>query len=138
MNTRLMTPWLALRFGIGLTATLAGLDKFLNLLADWGTYLSPLAVQFLPMPVGTFMGLVGVIEVAVGLAILTGWTRVGAYVASAWLLGVALNLALAGFYDIAVRDVVMAIAAYTLAKLAEVREEAPAAHRLEVAMGSMS
>ena len=56
MNTRLMTPWLALRFGIGLTATLAGLDKFLNLLADWGTYLSPLAVQFLPMPVGTFMG----------------------------------------------------------------------------------
>ena len=77
MNTRLMTPWLALRFGIGLTATLAGLDKFLNLLADWGTYLSPLAVQFLPMPVGTFMGLVGVIEVAVGLAILTGWTRVG-------------------------------------------------------------
>ena len=56
----------------------------------------------------------------------------------AWLLGVALNLALAGFYDIAVRDVVMAIAAYTLAKLAEVREEAPAAHRLEVAMGSMS
>ena len=138
MNTRLMTPWLALRFGIGLTATLAGLDKFLNLLADWGTYLSPLAVQFLPMPVGTFMGLVGVIEVAVGLAILTGWTRVGAYVASAWLLGVALNLVLAGFYDIAVRDVVMAIAAYTLAKLAEVREEAPAAHRLEVAMGSMS
>ena len=138
MNTRLMTPWLALRFGIGLTATLAGLDKFLNLLADWGTYLSPLAVQFLPMPVGTFMGLAGVIEVAVGLAILTGWTRVGAYVASAWLLGVALNLVLAGFYDIAVRDVVMAIAAYTLAKLAEVREEAPAAHRLEVAMGSMS
>jgi hypothetical protein len=72
------------------------------------------------------MGLVGVIELAVGLAILTGWTRLGAYVASAWLLAVASNLALGGFYDVAVRDVVMAIAAFTLARLAEVRNEAPA------------
>ena len=72
------------------------------------------------------MGIVGVIEVAVGIAILTGWTRPGAYVASAWLLGVAANLVLAGFYDVAVRDVVMAFAAFTLARLAEVRQENPA------------
>ena len=122
---RLNAPWLALRFGIGLTATLAGLDKFLNLLADWGSYMSPLAAQLLPVSTGTFMGVVGVIEIAVGLAILTRWTRAGAYVASAWLLGVAVNLALAGFYDVAVRDVVMALAAFTLARLAEVREESP-------------
>ena len=43
-----------------------------------------------------------------------------------WLLGVAANLVGAGFYDVAVRDVVMALAAFTLARLAEVREEAPA------------
>jgi hypothetical protein len=36
MDNRLHTPWLALRYGIGLTATLAGIDKFFNLLADWG------------------------------------------------------------------------------------------------------
>lgn len=125
MDTRLDTPWMALRYGIGLTATLAGLDKFFNLLADWGSYVSPLAAQLLPVPTGTFMGLVGVVEVAVGAAILAGWTRAGAYVASAWLIGVAGNLALAGFYDVAVRDVVMAIAAFTLARLAEVRQEAP-------------
>jgi hypothetical protein len=123
MDTRLDTPWIALRFGIGLTATLAGLDKFFNLLADWGSYLSPTVVQFLPVSVATFMGVVGIVELAVGLAILTGWTRLGAYVASAWLLGVAANLAIAGFFDIAVRDVVMAIAAFTLARLAEVRQE---------------
>jgi hypothetical protein len=126
MDNRLSTPWTALRFGIGLTATLAGIDKFFNLLADWGSYVSPVAAQFLPVSVGTFMGLVGVIELAVGVAILTGWTRAGAYVASAWLLGVAANLVVAGFYDIAVRDVVMAIAAFTLARLAEVRQETPA------------
>ena len=126
MDNRLNAPWIALRFGIGLTATLAGIDKFFNLLADWGSYISPLAVGVLPVSTSAFMGIVGVIELAVGVAILAGWTRLGAYVASAWLLGVAANLAAAGFYDVAVRDVVLALAAFTLARLAEVREEAPA------------
>ena len=56
MNNRLDSAWLALRLGIGLTATLAGLDKFFNLLADWGTYVSPIAAQMLPVSIGTFMG----------------------------------------------------------------------------------
>jgi uncharacterized membrane protein YphA (DoxX/SURF4 family) len=126
MDHRLNTPWMALRLGIGLTATLAGLDKFFNLLADWGSYVSPLAAHILPIPVSAFLGVVGVIEIVVGVAILTGWTRIGAYVASAWLLGVAANLVAAGFYDVAVRDLVMALAAFTLARLTDVRQEAPA------------
>jgi hypothetical protein len=126
MDPRLETPWHALRFGIGLTAALAGLDKFFDLLADWGAYVSPAAAQLLPVPVGTFMGLVGIVELAVGVTILAGWTRTGAYLASAWLLAVAANLLLGGFYDVAVRDVVMAVAAFTLARLAEVRQEARA------------
>jgi hypothetical protein len=52
MDTRLNTPWIALRFGIGLAATLAGLDKFFNLLADWPSYLSPAAVQMLQARLG--------------------------------------------------------------------------------------
>ena len=126
MDRRLNAPWIALRFGIGLTATLAGLDKSFNLLADWGAYVSPLAAQLLPFSVPTFMAIVGVIEVAVGITILAGWVRLGAYVASGWLLLVAVNLAIAGFFDVAVRDVVMSLAAFTLARLAEVRAEAPA------------
>ena len=126
MDKRLDIPWIALRFGIGLTATLAGIDKFFNLLADWGSYVSPVAAQLLPFSTATFMGIVGVVELAVGVTILAGGTRVGAYVASAWLLGVAANLVHAGFNDVAVRDVVMAIAAFTLARLAEVRQESPA------------
>jgi hypothetical protein len=126
MDNRLNTPWIALRLGIGLTAALAGIDKFFNLLADWGSYVSPLAAQILPVSTRTFVGIVGIIEFAVGVTILMGWTRIGAYVASAWLLGVAANLVAAGFYDVAVRDVVMSLAAFTLARLAEVQEEAPA------------
>jgi hypothetical protein len=124
MDSRLNVPWLALRLGIGLTATLAGLDKFFNLLANWSAYISPLAAQMLPFSPATFMGIVGIVELAVGIAVLTAWTRLGAYVASAWLILVALNLILAGYLDVAVRDVVMAIGAFTLARLTEVRQEA--------------
>lgn len=128
MDERLNVPWITLRYGIGLTATLAGLDKFFNVLADWDSYLSPVATQLLPgVPIPAFMGIVGLVELAVGVAILTRWARFGAYVASAWLLAVAANLVVAGFYDVAVRDAVMAIGAFTLARLAEVRQAAPAA-----------
>jgi len=122
MDTRLETPWIALKYGIGLTATFAGFDKFLNLLADWGAYVSPLAAQLLPVSIPTFMGIVGIIEIGVGLAILAGWTRIGAYIASAWLLAIAGNLVLAGVFDVAVRDIVMSAAAFTLARFAEVQE----------------
>jgi uncharacterized protein HemX len=70
------------------------------------------------------MAAVGVIEMAVGAAILTKWTRMGAYVACAWLLAIALNLAIGGYYDIAVRDVVIAASAFSLARLAEATESA--------------
>lgn len=135
MDTRLDVPWIALRYGIGLTATLAGLDKYFNLLADWGAYVSPVAALLLPVSIPTFMGIVGSVELAVGIAILSRWTRLGAYVASVWLVGVAANLVLAGFHDIAVRDVVMAIGAFTLARLAEVRQKAPAPTRSSTSQG---
>jgi hypothetical protein len=126
MDARLNLPFRLLRFALGLTATLAGLDKFFNILADWGAYVSPLAARVLPLSVATFMGIVGVIEIAVGVAILAAAPRPGAYVASAWLLLVAFNLALGGHFDIAVRDVVMSIAAFTLARALEVPATAEA------------
>ena len=116
MNTRLTTPFRALHVALGLTATLAGLDKFFNILADWGSYVSPLAASLLPFSVSTLMGIVGVVEIAVGITILAVAPRLGAYVASAWLLLVAVNLAIGGHFDVAVRDVVMSIAAFVLAR----------------------
>ena len=75
MDARLNLPFRLLRFALGLTATLAGLDKFFNILADWGAYVSPLAARVLPFSVATFMGIVGVIEIAVGVAILAAAPR---------------------------------------------------------------
>ena len=117
---RLTTPWWALRIGLGAVAFLAGLDKFFNLLANWPGYLSPLATQMLPIGPASLMHIVGVVEMAVGAILLAGYTRIGGYVMSIWLVGIALNLATTGqYFDIAVRDVAMAIAAFTLARLSE-------------------
>jgi len=136
MDSRLTTPFHVLRIALGLTATLAGLDKFFNILANWAAYVSPAAARMLPVSVTTFMQAVGVIEIAVGVLILFAAPRIGAYVASAWLLLVAGNLVLGGHFDVAVRDVVMAIAAFTLARGIEV-EAAEPAHATRSATGRM-
>jgi len=113
----------ALRVAFGVVPFLAGLDKFFNLLADWPRYLSPAAEAMLPVTAQTFMHFAGVVEMVVGLAILTRWTVLGSYVAAAWLVAIAANLVASGtFLDVAVRDLVMATAAYTLARLTEASE----------------
>lgn len=126
MDTRPDHAVTALRIAIGLMATLAGLDKFFNLLANWEAYIAPIAQQMLPFSATTFMAIVGVIEFAVGITILAVRPSLGAFVASAWLILVAANLVLGGHFDIAVRDVVLAISAYTLARLEQARATEPA------------
>jgi uncharacterized membrane protein YphA (DoxX/SURF4 family) len=120
---RTTSAYWALRIAFGVVPLLAGLDKFLNLLANWEKYVSPSIAGLLPISPTALMHVVGFIEIAVGLAILTRWTRLGSYVAAAWLVGIAANLVIAGYLDVAVRDLVMAVAAYTLARLSEERAE---------------
>ena len=123
MNGKLSSAWWALRIGLGLGAFLAGLDKFFGILADWTAYLSPWAERLLPVSAPVFMRLVGVIEMGVGILLLAGFARLGGYVMMGWLLAIAANLVSTGtFFDLAVRDVEMALAAYTLARLTEVRQ----------------
>jgi uncharacterized membrane protein YphA (DoxX/SURF4 family) len=110
--------WWTLRLSFGLVPLLAGLDKFLNLLTEWPKYVAPALAHALPMTPQHFMYVVGVIEIVAGLAVLLSpWTKVFAYVVAAWLAGIAINLVLGGFYDIAVRDLVMAASAISLARL---------------------
>ena len=130
---KIYSAWWALRLTFGLVPFLAGLDKFFNILTDWAQYQSPLLQQFLPISATSFMYVVGVIEMTVGLAILTRWTLLGSYVAMAWLVAIAANLLTTGkYFDIAVRDLAMAVAAYTLAVLT--KELAKPANSLDQAV----
>ena len=123
-DDRLTGVWWLLRLSLGVGILLAGADKFLDLLTTWSMYLSPLAERLLPVSGETFLRGVGVVEVALGLAILGRWPRLGAYALSAWLAGIAVNLALAGhFWDLVVRDLEVAVSAFTLARLTAWRAE---------------
>lgn len=122
-DSRLETTWWALRIGLGLGPIIAGADKFFNILTDWSMYLSPVVTRVIPVSATTFMHIVGMVEIIAGIVVLSRFTRIGAWVVMAWLLSIAINLLTTHmFYDLAVRDVEIAIGAFALAQLTAVRE----------------
>lgn len=121
----LQAAYWALRVGLGLGAVAAGLDKFPNLLTNWSMYLSPLAERMLPVSGTTFLRVAGVGEALLGVSILTRFTRLGARLFAVWLLAIAVNLAVSGnFWDLALRDVEIALSAFALGNLAAWRATA--------------
>jgi hypothetical protein len=96
---------------------LAGVDKFFHLFVDWDKYLAPIAVQVLGGHGHEFMLAVGVIEIIAGIGVFLK-PRIFAYVIAIWLLGIIGNLLLIpGYYDIALRDVGLCLAALALGRL---------------------
>ncbi len=119
MNSNAQLVKNILKYTFGLVPIVAGLDKFTNILTDWSQYISSGFVEMLPFEPTTFMMIVGVIEIVAGGLVLTK-TKIGAYIVSAWLAAIALTLIFSwSFVDVAVRDLVMAISAFSLAVLSE-------------------
>lgn len=117
MNAHVQLVKNLLKYTFGLVPIVAGLDKFTNLLTDWSQYIPEGIASMLPFEASTFMVIVGVIEIIAGILVLTK-TKIGAYIVSAWLTSIALTLIFSWSYvDVAVRDLVMAIGAFSLAKL---------------------
>jgi hypothetical protein len=123
-DQRLNLSWWALRIGLGVGPIVTGIDKYFNKLTDWTMYLSPLATKVVPVSAATFMHIVGVVEIIAGLVVLSRWTKLGSQIVALWLLGIAFNLLTTGmFYDLAMRDVEIAIAAFVLWQLSAVRAQ---------------
>ena len=119
MDSKIQLVKNILKYTFGLVPIVAGLDKFTNILTNWSQYISEGFAGMLPFEPTTFMMIVGVIEIVAGVLVLIK-TKIGAYVVSAWLIAIALTLIFSWSYvDVAVRDIVMAIAAFCLAKLSE-------------------
>jgi uncharacterized membrane protein YphA (DoxX/SURF4 family) len=106
-----------LQLTFGLVPIVAGLDKFTNLLTNWEQYLHPGIAGMLPMSPHAFMMVVGIIEIIAGIIVLLK-PAIGGLIVAAWLTLIALTLLASGkFLDVAVRDLVMAIGAFSLARL---------------------
>ncbi len=103
-----------LKYTYGIVPVVAGLDKFTNILTDWGKYLN---TDLIPVDPGIFMIIVGIVEIAAGVLVLTK-TKIGSLIVSAWLVLIAITLLISWSYvDVAVRDLVIAVGAYALHKL---------------------
>lgn len=123
-DKRLNAGWWALRIGLGVGPVITGIDKFFNKLTDWGMYLSPLATKIVPVSTATFMRTVGIVEIVAGLIVLSRWTKLGSYIVMLWLIAIAINLLTTGmFYDLAMRDLEIALGAFALSQLAAVRDQ---------------
>lgn len=109
-----------LKFTFGIVPIVAGLDKFTNILAEWDKYLHPGIADILPFSPEVFTVIVGAIEIIAGLIVLMK-PAIGGYIVAAWLTLIALTLLASGsFLDVAVRDLVMAIGALSMARLAKI------------------
>src|ERR1700754_3436695 len=96
-----------LKFTYGIVPIVAGADKFTNLLTDWSHYLSPALAGALPVSAHVFMMIVGVIEIIAGILVFVD-AKKWAYLVSAWLVLIALNLLVSkNYFDVAVRDLAM-------------------------------
>ena len=101
----------------------AGLDKFFNILCDWTNYINPMVLDILPFSGETFMMIVGVIEILAGILVFLK-PKIGGLVVSVWLTLIALSLLVGWtFADVAVRDLVMAISAFSMSRLATIVEK---------------
>jgi len=95
----------------------AGLDKFTNLLTNWSDYLGANIKSALPMDPLAFMKIIGVIEIVAGILVILK-PVFGAYLVMVWLICIALVLIIGGnYFDVAVRDLVMAVGAYSFAQV---------------------
>ena len=117
-----------LRYSYGTVILLVGLDKLFgtDLIVSWPQCISPLALSLLPVSVPVFLIIVGLIEIAVAVLMLTKWPRLAAYLSAAWLVLIALNLLAGGYIDIAARDLLLAVGALALAELAAAKSKAHA------------
>jgi uncharacterized membrane protein HdeD (DUF308 family) len=108
-----------LKFTFAIVPVVAGLDKFTNLLTDWEQSLPAGIAVMLPFTPHVFMMIVGVIEIIAGLLVFTK-PALGGVVVAAWLTLIALILICSGYHlDIAVRDLVMAVAALSMVRLSK-------------------
>ncbi len=106
-----------LHLGFTVAPIVAGVDKFFNLLTDWDKYLPAVMTNLLGGHGHGLMLVVGVIEIAAGIGVALK-PRIFSYVVAGWLGAIILNLLLIpGYFDVALRDFGLLLAALALGRL---------------------
>ncbi len=121
-NPAVQAFWI-LRVGFTVAPIIAGVDKYLNLLVNWDQYLPSFVNRMLGGAGHQFMYIVGVIEIVAGIGVFLK-PKIFAYVVAAWLVLIIINLLMIpGYFDVALRDLGLALGALALGRLSEKFDE---------------
>ncbi len=102
-----------------------GLDKFAHVLVNWDIYFAPRLDHLVPGTAHQAMYVVGVVEVIAGVVVALR-PKLGGLLVAGWLAGIIVNLLLIpGYYDIALRDFGLLLAALALFRLATAFDHRP-------------
>lgn len=121
-KTSLNSIFTLLKYTFVIVPIVAGADKFTNVLTHWEQYINPSMAKMLPVTTAAFMQIVGVIEIIAGIIVFKK-PEIGGYIVAGWLAVISLSL-LAGFnyIDVAIRDLVIALSAFSMAKISKLAE----------------
>lgn len=124
-NNLIYQAFMILQSGLVAVPLIAGMDKFVEILANWSQYLAPGIPQFLGVSTRNFMYFTGFVDiiVAIGVAL---YPRIFSYVLMGWMMGIIVNLLILGqYFDIVLYDFGLAVAAFALSRLSQLKEEVP-------------
>lgn len=108
-----------LRLGFTVAPIAAGVDKFFNLLVNWDQYVPAVVNNMAGGNAHALMLVVGVVEIVAGIGVFLK-PKIFAYVVAAWLGLIIVNLLMIpGFYDVALRDFGLLLAALALGRLSQ-------------------
>ncbi len=113
--------WYLLKYTYGLFLIVVGTDKFFDIIVHWAQYVHPSVLPFMSM--ATVLLSVAILEIILGLLILSPWIKVGCYATIVWMAVIIIDLLALGLIDIAARDVLITIGILVLAWLTDVKEE---------------
>lgn len=120
MNQHILTSYTILKYAFGVVLTLIGLDKVFhtNILTVWEQYVSPLALTMLPVTAVTLVSVLGIAEIVLGVLFFTRFQKLAGIIVILALSAIIINLISLGLYDIALRDMLIALAAYVFIRMA--------------------
>ncbi len=124
-NNLIFQAFMVLQSGLVAVPLIAGMDKFVEILANWPEYLAPGIPVILHTTAERVMYVAGLIEIfiAIGLAL---FPRYFSYALMVWFGVIITNLLMLGqYYDIVLRDFGLAVAAFALSRLSQLKEEVP-------------
>ncbi len=116
--------WWLLRGTYAVAFIGSGLDKYVHMFVDWYAQGTPAFFYALGIGQESVLYVRAVVEVIIGICLCTPFVKHSAYAAALWLMLSAVYVFLVpGHVDTSMRYAVIALGAYTLARLTIVKKE---------------